>query len=268
MLILGMILRITRFTQEELAKYIGVSRASINSWLSDDSTMSDSSKKLIADKFGFPVAFFQTDLNQNIEYYKLVFSVIFERWKEMDSNVCEKENSKMEKVNDILDQIYSNTDSTVYEELGEFEILEGLSNGYNPYTGEVFDDNHILNDDSVKSLLQKLYKYYLNGNILITKDDLTEEQYYLFEELRKWRKYKYASEGYFNAYIVFNDQELINIVTSDIREKEDLIKVKGIGVKKYEKYADELYEIITSKKFDDNDIENFNVNLFDNVEEE
>ena len=54
MLILNMILRITGYTQEKLANYLNVSRASINSWLSDDSNMSEKSKRDICDVFHIP----------------------------------------------------------------------------------------------------------------------------------------------------------------------------------------------------------------------
>jgi transcriptional regulator with XRE-family HTH domain len=53
-----MILRITGFTQEELANYVGVSRASINSWLTNDQSMSDKSKKDICSAFQIPYSFF------------------------------------------------------------------------------------------------------------------------------------------------------------------------------------------------------------------
>ena len=248
MLILNMILRITGFTQEELANYIGVSRASINSWLSDDKNMSDNSKKMICEKFQIPFSYFQIDLNQNLDYYKLVFSTLYENWKRINTNKI-GDNTTLDRINDILNQIDCDMTSNSYEKLNEMEILEGLSNSYNPFTGEVFDDNHILNNIYVKDTLQKIYKYYTNGNFSLTKDDLTDEQLELFEELRKWRKDKYLSEGYYHAYIVFNDRELINIITTDINVKEDLYKVKGIGTKKYNKYSDELFNIIKTGKY-------------------
>ena len=245
MLILNMI---TGFTQEELANFIGVSRASINNWLNDDDSMSDNSKKIICDKFQIPYNFFQVDLNQNLDYYKLVYSTILENWKRINNNYSE-DNSNSKKINDILNQIDSDIKQVYYEKLDDIEIMEGLANGYNPFTGEVFNNNHILNNKNVKETLQKMLKYYTNGSFEITKDDLTEDQQELFEALRKWRKDKYLSEGYYHAYIVFNDKELINIITSDIKEKEDLLKVKGIGRKKYDKYADEIYEIIKNQKY-------------------
>ncbi len=248
MLILNMILRITGFTQEELANYVGVSRASINSWLTDDSNMSENSKKIICNKFQIPLNFFYIDLNQNLDYYKMVFSIIYENWKRINE-IKDEEKSNSKRINDILNQIDSDIRPVTYEKLNEMEILEGLSNGYNPFTGEMFDDDHILNNPNVKETLQKLYRCYTNGNFIFTKDDLNDEQLNLFEELRKWRKDKYLSEGYYNAYIVFNDRELINIITADIKSKEDLINVRGIGNKKYGKYSDELFEILKTGKY-------------------
>lgn len=248
MLILNMILRITGFTQEQLANYIGVSRASINSWLIDDKSMGVNSKKRICEKFQIPLNYFQIDLEQNLDYYKLIYSTINENWKRI--NVDNYTNKTVtDKINNILNQIESDVTPILYEKLTENEILRGLSNGYNPFTGEVFENNHILNNQCVKEILQKLYKNYTNGSFSLTIEDLSEEQSKLFEELKKWRKDKYISEGYFNAYLVFNNNELINIITADIKVKEDLLKVKGIGTKKYKKYAEDLFNIIKAGKY-------------------
>lgn len=248
MLILNMILRITGFTQEELANYIGVSRASVNSWLSDDSNMSENSKKIICEKFQIPYNYFQVDLNQSLEYYKLVFSTLYENWKRI-KNIGKNEDSNSKKINDILNQIDYDMNPICCEDIEEVEILEGLANGYNPYTGEVFENNHILNNENIQALLKKVYKYYINGKFELDEEDLDETKRELYEELRKWRKDKYIEEGYYNAYVVFNNRELINIVMADIKRKEDLIKVRGIGDKKYNKYSDELFEIIKNGKY-------------------
>ena len=247
MLILGMILRITGFTQEELANYIGVSRASINSWLTDDKNMSENSKRMICEKFQIPYSFFQADLNKDLDYYKLVFSTIYENWKRI--NTTSNENSNVQRVNDIINQVVSDMNHVSYEKTNELEILDGLANGYNPFTGEVFEEDHILNNKDVKETLQKMYKHYTNGSFELTKEDLDEDQLALFEELRKWRRDKYQKEGYYHAYIVFTDKELINIITAEINKVEDLLNVRGIGDRKYEKYADELYEIIKTGKY-------------------
>ena len=245
MLILNMILRITHFTQEELANFIGVSRASINSWLTNDQNMSESSKKLICEKFQIPYNYFQIDLNQNIDYYKLVYSTIYENWNRINVNK-ENDDSLSNKINDILNRIDADLTPTNYEEIGDMEILEGLANGYNPFTGEVLESNNIVNNPNVKDTLQKLLRCYKNGSFGLTKDDLSSEQLELFEELRNWRMKKTIDEGYYHAYMIFNDSELINIITAAINKKEDLLNVKGIGTIKYNKYGDELYDILKS----------------------
>ena len=106
MLILNMLLRITGYTQEDLANYVGVSRASINAWLTNDSSMSEKSKRDICEAFQIPYSYFQIDLNQNIEYYKLVYTTIYDNWKRINPNNKES-NSVTNKINDILNQIDS-----------------------------------------------------------------------------------------------------------------------------------------------------------------
>ena len=55
---------------------------------------------------------------------------------------------------------------------------------------------------------------------------------------------KTKEKKYYNAYIVFTNKELINIILANIKRKEDLRYVSGIGPKKYSEYSDEIYEII------------------------
>ena len=239
MLILNILLKITGFTQEQLANYVGISRASINSWLNDDSSMSDLSKHKIANKFNFPVIYFKYDLNQNIEIYKIIYSTIYNNWnnnKQLDTH---------NKMQDILSKI--EVDYIPELKNSNNRIIEALIDGNNPFTGEKIKDS-ILCDKRVKEAIISIYNKNIQkfGVSNITKNDLNREERSLFEKLRKWRKNKYIEEGYFNAFIVFSDKELINIIKADINDKTDLLKIKGIGNIKYEKYADEIFSIINA----------------------
>ena len=246
MLILNMLLRITGFTQEKLANFLGVSRASINAWLSDDTGMTDSSKINIAHKFQFPVSYFDIDLNQDLNLYKVVFSTLYESWKRMDIEL--EEETSNSKIDNILNNIEFDMKKVESIEATEDEIIDALINSYDPFTGEIFENDHILNNEKVKKVLISLRKNYLLNKTVVAKANLTDEQLKLFEKLRLWRKNKYVEEGFFSAFMVFTDKELINIVTANINSKSDLLKVKGIGLKKYSKYADELYEFILFEK--------------------
>lgn len=248
MLILSMLLRITEWTQEELANYIGISRASINMWLKDDSGMSNKSKETIANLFQFPVSYFSIDLEQDLSLYKIVFSTLYESWKRIKKNNIKDEDKNTNKINQILNDIEADYIKENDYELTEIEMLESLALGCNPYTGELFDNNHILNNQRVKKLINKVkdnYKY-ISDNI--TKEELNDDEKKLFEKLRKWRRKKQDEENFYNTYIVFTDKELINIVLAEVNQINDLKKVKGIGEKKYQKYGKELFEIIKEHK--------------------
>ena len=86
MLILVMLLKITGWTQEKLADFIGVSRVTLNGWLKETSNMTDSSKKNIADKFEFPVSYFDVDLSQDINLYKVIYSTLTSSWERINRN--------------------------------------------------------------------------------------------------------------------------------------------------------------------------------------
>lgn len=250
MLILNMLLRITGFTQDELANYVNMSRASINCWLHDDSSMSETSKKKIAEKFSFPVMFFNYDLNQDIELYKIIYSTIYESWNKINKQIV-----STSKIDNIINRIEKNFCPS--EEFTNQEIVEALINNCNPFTGELFESNHILNDIRVRKALISINKkdnkkFGVNN---ITKDDLSKEDRMLFEKLRIWRTNKTEEEKHGKAYLVFSDKELINIIKANINYKEELLKIKGIGPNKYQKYADELFNIININKLEINQYE-------------
>ena len=247
-----MLLRITNMTQEELANYIEVSRASINMWLCDDSNMSYNSKDKIANKFQFPITFFNIKLEDDVNLHKVVFSTLSDSWKRIKND--KGNNEKIDKINQLLNELESDSFYNEKEEksITDEEILDALINAYNPFTGECFENNHILNNNRIKSLLIKLNeinnKY---AKINITKEDLDFEQKEMFEKLRKWRTKKRDSEGFYHSYMVFTDRELINMILANVKTKEELLNVKGIDEKKYQKYADELFLILTNKFYED-----------------
>ncbi len=239
-MIIEIILRATRMSQGELAEYIGVSRASINAWVQDSSTMTYNSRKLVAEKFNFPILYFNYNLKNNREKIIEVYNLI-------------KEYSEIDFLNQVIDEleekIIEPEELNINREITEEEILDGLSNGYDPFTGEVLSDKHLLNNPKVKELFKTLNKLYLNKSKMISsKEDLNKEEKELFEELRKWRWEKTKEKKYYNAYIVFTNKELINIILANIQRKEDLKLVSGIGPKKYAEYGDEIFEIIKESK--------------------
>lgn len=270
-MIIEIILRATRMSQGELAEYIGVSRASINAWVQNSNVMTFNSRELVAKKFNFPISCFNYNLKNNREKIIEVYNLIKENWNKKNHKY-----SEIDFINQVIDEleekIIEPEELNINREITEEEILDGLSNGYDPFTGEVLSDKHLLNNPKVKELFKTLNKLYLNKSKMISsKEDLNKEEKELFEELRKWRWEKTKEKKYYNAYIVFTNKELINIILANIQRKEDLKLVSGIGPKKYAEYGDEIFEIIKeSKKYSEKNKEksNFfsgfsNINLSD-----
>jgi len=241
MLILEMIIRITGWTQEKLANYLGVSRATINYWLNGED-ISISSKKLISERFNFPLKFFDVSLEENMEIYKVIYATIY---KSYIDNIQVNSNSDKDKIKRIINEIEIEDKSSYNANITEDEIIDGLAEGYNPFTGEIFDNNHILNNPEVKRVINRIiHKYQKFGINNVELSELNYSQRKKFERLREWRMQTKIDEGFYGAYMVFNDKELINIVCANITRKEDLLKVKGIGSAKYQKYGDAIYRIL------------------------
>lgn len=258
-MIIEIILRATRMSQGELAEYIGVSRASINAWVQNSNVMTFNSRELVAKKFNFPISYFNYNLKNNREKIIEVYNLIKENWNKKNHTY-----SEIDFLNQVIDEleekIIEPEELNINREITEEEILDGLSNGYDPFTGEVLSDKHLLNNPKVKELFKTLNKLYLNKSKMISsKEDLNKEEKELFEELRKWRWEKTKEKKYYNAYIVFTNKELINIILANIQRKEDLKLVSGIGPKKYAEYGDEIFEIIKEiKKYSEKNKEKSN----------
>lgn len=256
MLILKMLLRITNFTQGELASFLDVSRASLNSWLSDDSTMSISSKTSIANIFQFPVSYFDIDLDQDMSLYRVVFSSLSNSWNRIkNENFAKQYFTTDDKINEILNNLEFDFYSDIeHDALSDEEIIEGLAGGFDPFTGEVFNENHILSIAAVKKIMNRLKKNYSYIKNNCTKEDLSDYQLKIFEKLRVWRKNKSEEEGHYKPYLVCSDKDLVNIILADIEKKEDLRYVTGMGARRYDKYADDIISILMDE---DNDFSNF-----------
>ena len=65
----------------------------------------------------------------------------------------------------------------------------------------------------------------------------------LFEELRELR-YKIAQENAIAPFIIFHDSSLKEMATYFPKDKEEFLKIKGVGLKKYESYGEQFMALI------------------------
>ncbi|EHI97858.1 ATP-dependent DNA helicase RecQ [Clostridium sp. DL-VIII] len=77
--------------------------------------------------------------------------------------------------------------------------------------------------------------------ILDKKEPLLNKQ--LFEALKKWRKDKAYRER-IKPYIIFSDTSLVAISNSKPQNFDELLEIRGVGVKKIEAYGKEILNII------------------------
>ncbi|VYU37203.1 ATP-dependent DNA helicase RecQ [Clostridium tertium] len=65
----------------------------------------------------------------------------------------------------------------------------------------------------------------------------------LFNKLRLWRKNKANSQG-IKPYIIFSDSTLMELANKHPKTKDELMNVRGMGEKKYEKYGEDILKIM------------------------
>ncbi|ATD55827.1 DNA helicase RecQ [Clostridium chauvoei] len=66
----------------------------------------------------------------------------------------------------------------------------------------------------------------------------------LFNKLRLWRKERSIKEN-IKPYIIFSDSTLIDLANNKPKNKEELLNIRGMGEKKFEKYGEEVLNLIS-----------------------
>lgn len=67
----------------------------------------------------------------------------------------------------------------------------------------------------------------------------------LFNKLRIWRKNKANSQG-IKPYIIFSDTTLMELANKNPKTKDELLSVRGMGEKKYERYGEDILKIMNN----------------------
>ena len=75
------------------------------------------------------------------------------------------------------------------------------------------------------------------------KDTMTNRDDTLYESLRKYR-FEKAKLLNIKQYLIFNNEQLGDLVLKRPTTKDDFIKLSGFGTKKYEEYGKEIIDII------------------------
>ena len=71
----------------------------------------------------------------------------------------------------------------------------------------------------------------------------------LIKELKEFRLLK-AREGKIAAYLIFNNAEMEELISAYPANEEELLKVKGFGKKKVEKYGESVLRIFSAGETD------------------
>jgi superfamily II DNA helicase RecQ len=76
------------------------------------------------------------------------------------------------------------------------------------------------------------------------KEKLDEATFKKFSVLRVLRK-QIAAKDAVPAYMVFTDEELAALAKLSVITKQEMLKIKGIGDKKVEKYGEQMISALT-----------------------
>ena len=86
--------------------------------------------------------------------------------------------------------------------------------------------------------------YPLKGvNVIVDEEGEVKTDLELYEQLRVWRLRKAREEGV-DAYMIFNNKTLVELATYFPTTQEECLKIQGIGAFKWDKYGEEIIQII------------------------
>jgi ATP-dependent DNA helicase RecQ len=97
------------------------------------------------------------------------------------------------------------------------------------------------NFQPVKTLTEKSAKA---ETVLSEPIILTAGQEKNYAALRNWRN-EQASQTGLAPYMIAHNDSLMQIAILQVKNKEDLLQIKGFGEKRAEKYGDEILKILS-----------------------
>lgn len=108
--------------------------------------------------------------------------------------------------------------------------------------------NNLTGKENLKQHINTINEEIISNKIKTNKLDLRKaepkgEIMDLYFKIKAWRNEKAKSKG-IPAYAIFDNETLKALSTANIQNKEDLLKIYGIGNAKYNLYGDELYNLI------------------------
>ncbi len=119
------------------------------------------------------------------------------------------------------------------EQINQFEEVFNLIK-------HVESDSKSLDLTRIMAYLTSKYNEYLESESPLTSVEANH-----FNILRKWRWETSKEEGY-PPYVIADDSTLKNLIKKLPKNKEELLKVKGFGLKRVDKYGEELLAIVKS----------------------
>jgi len=80
---------------------------------------------------------------------------------------------------------------------------------------------------------------------VITEDQLTEEEKYIYNALRKWRNDKAINQN-LPSYVIAHNTQLMTIAKVKPQTLDDFINIKGFGGQKAAKYGEDIIAVLNS----------------------
>lgn len=245
MLVIKMLKKASGLTNQELAIFLGKTRNTITSWEKDETTIPETEKRKINERFNILPFYWNIGLEAPDELYQEMYQNI-KLGYELSLNT--KEKHFKDQIDRILYICEKKEQEKTNHELEHYIYLQTLANGKDPITGTNLKENHFINfpitNKNINDLCKNIEKIFEEK--YTKKNSRAEQHEEYIEKLKLWRNKKAKSKNVKNFQII-SDAILYSLVENYIAYNNPLekrIKDFPIGGKKYQLYYLDIKNIL------------------------
>lgn len=251
MLVIKMLKKASGLTNQELGDFLGKSRNTITSWEKDETTIPETEKRKMNERFNILPFYWNIGLNESDELYQEMYQKIKLGYELSLKNIDKTIDDPIDRILYICEKREKeNTD----HELEHYIYIQTLANNKDPINGNELKNNHFINNSIInKNIIDLCNNIELvfeeKYNKKREENNYQNKQKYI-ESLREWRINK-ANKENIKAFQIISDtilEELVENYVTYNNPIEKRIKDFPIGGKKYNLYYADIRNILENEE--------------------
>lgn len=251
MLVIKMLKKASGLTNQELADYLGKTRNTITSWEKDETTIPETEKRKINERFNILPLYWNIGLNEFDEVYQEMYQRIKLGYELSLKNIDKNIDDPIERILYICEKREKENDE---HQLEHYIYIQSLANNKDPINGYELQNDHFINDNTINKqildLCDNIEIFFEEKYIKKRKKNNHYSREKYINRLKEWR-IKKAKEKNLKAFQIVSDTILEELVENYITYNnpiEKRIKDFPIGGKKYQLYYMDIKNILEKEE--------------------